>query len=140
MNDEDIEWHDEKEYDQVGVKLSIFKIVYWWVNMDIIENHDEDHDLDFCLYDYNNDFSHDIDLMVKGNFDDLNMNLFDWMDVFSCLEVVAEIDNLVKDYYDDLLAIREQCKVAFLDRRAENTDSNVIESNDDNRPAWGERK
>ncbi|CAI8156620.1 MAG: Uncharacterised protein [Methanobacteriota archaeon] len=137
-DDEDLE--DDEQYDEAGLKLSLFKIVFWWLDMDIIENHSDNHDLDYCLYDYIDSFTRDINAMIEGKFSEFYVELVDWVDIFTCLELVSKRDTLVKEHYDEILALKVQCEIALVDGIQSKADSKSIESNDDNRPAWGRGK
>ena len=132
--------YDDEQYDEAGLKLSLFKIVFWWLDMDIIENHSDNHDLDYCLYDYIDSFTRDINVMIEGKFSEFYVELVDWVDIFNCLEVVSKRDTLVKENYDEILALKLQCEIALVDGIQTNEDSESIESNDDNRPVWGRGK
>ena len=136
--EEDLE--DNEQYDEAGLKLSLFKIIFWWLDMDIIENHPDDHDLDYCLYDYIDSFTRDINAMVEGKFSEFYVALLDWMDIFSCLDLVSKRDTLVKEHFDEILALKVQCEIALVDGIQSKTDANSIESNDDSRPTWGRGK
>jgi hypothetical protein len=138
-DDEDLE-EDDGEYDEVALKLSLFKLVFWWLDMDIIENNPDNHDLDFCLEECIDNFTRDIDAMVEGNFDEFYAGELDWMDVFSCLGVVSKRDTLVEQHFDEILALKAQCEIALVDGIQSKSDTSSIESNDDEKPTWGRGK
>jgi len=139
-DDEDLEDNNDDKYDEAALKLSLFKLVFWWLDMDIIDNHEERHDLDYCLHDYIYRFTKDINAMTEGDFSKFHVTSLDWMDIFSCLDLLSTRDTLVEQHFDEILALKAQCEIALVDGIQSKSDTSSIESNDDEKPTWGRGK
>ena len=132
--------YTDEEWNQANIVLCLLKIKYYYWDSDMIDT-SVDGEKSLITRMMNQLFyaEEEAQLIAEGDYSFENaeyvggMGVFGWCDVLACLESICEIDDLIKQYFDELLAIREQMRMAFVRQ----SQSYEIDSNDDNKPQWG---